>query len=294
MPPSRRAGFAALLLALQACVGDSVPTKLLGPDSGKPSFAISDGAHPPGQAGFYFLPPLVPRPTYSGQFDPTKSPAVRIICTGATGPQCPTFMTASVKVDSKGERYVASWKGTKVDRNVELGPGRYRIEVSIGQNLIGYADIWFVLKNADLTSVSTAYIGMVAGRLVDIPFRIETGLFPGNRAPVATDDEFETDKAEPLPGNVLNNDSDPDAGDVLSAVLVTNPANGALNLNSDGSFLYTPAAGFSGMDSFTYRASDGTLESSIATVTITVNPQTGLRFSTISAGVGRFACALTP
>jgi alpha-tubulin suppressor-like RCC1 family protein len=293
MPRFRRAGFAALLLALHACAGDSDPTKLLSPDPGKPSFAISDGANPPGQTGFYFLPPLVPQPAYSGQFDPNQSPEVRIVCTGATGPQCPTFMTASIKVDSRGERYVASWKGGKVDRNVELGPGRYRIEVSIGQNLIGYADLWFVSKNPELTTVGTGYIGMVAGRLPDIPFRIETGLFPGNSAPVAADDEFETDEDEPLPGNVLDNDSDPDAGDVLSAVVVTNPANGALDLNSDGSFVYTPAAGFSGMDSFTYRASDGTLESNTATVTITVNPA-GLRFTTVSAGRGRFACALTP
>ena len=292
MPRSRRAGFAALLVALHACAGDSDPTKLLSPDSGKPSFAISDGANPPGQTGFYFLPPLVPQPAYSGQFDPNQLPQLRIVCTGATGPQCPTFMTASIKVDRKGERYVASWKG-KVDRNVELGPDRYRIEVSIGQNVIGYADVWFVLKNTELTTVSTGYIGMVAGRLSDIPFRIETGLSPGNRAPVAADDEFETDEDEPLPGNVLGNDSDPDAGDVLSAVAVTNPANGALNLNSDGSFVYTPAAGFSGMDSFTYRASDGTLESNIATVSIAVNP-TGLRFSAVSSGLGRFACALTP
>jgi hypothetical protein len=55
-------------------------------------------------------------------------------------------------------------------------------------------------------------------------------------------------------------------------VRVTNPAHGALVLNADGSFTYTPAADYFGPDAFTYQASDGTLASASATVAITVNP----------------------
>ena len=62
---------------------------------------------------------------------------------------------------------------------------------------------------------------------------------------------------------VLANDTDPD-GDPLTAVLVTGPSHGTLTLNANGSFTYTPAANFTGTDSFTYRASDGTLNSSPA------------------------------
>ena len=43
-------------------------------------------------------------------------------------------------------------------------------------------------------------------------------------------------------------------------------------LNADGSFSYTPAANFSGPDSFIYRASDGLLDSGPATVNIVVTP----------------------
>ena len=69
---------------------------------------------------------------------------------------------------------------------------------------------------------------------------------------------------------VLINDADAD-GDTLSAVLVSGPSYAsAFTFNPDGSFDYTPIAGFDGTDSFTYRASDGTNSSSIATVTITV------------------------
>ena len=49
---------------------------------------------------------------------------------------------------------------------------------------------------------------------------------------------------------MLGNDSDPD-GDALTAALVSGPAHGRLELNSDGSFDYTPAADFNGSDAFT-------------------------------------------
>ena len=48
------------------------------------------------------------------------------------------------------------------------------------------------------------------------------------------------------------------------------PANGTVTLNADGSFTYTPNANFNGTDSFTYTANDGTADSNVATVTITV------------------------
>ena len=70
---------------------------------------------------------------------------------------------------------------------------------------------------------------------------------------------------------VLGNDSDPE-GQALTTRLVAGPSNGTLTLNADGSFIYTPAANFNGTDSFTYRASDGSLDSAVATVTLTVRP----------------------
>ena len=92
-----------------------------------------------------------------------------------------------------------------------------------------------------------------------------------NVAPVALDDAYTTDELTPLsvaaPG-VLDNDSDAN-GDTLTATLTTAPSRGALALDLDGSFVYTPALGFPGEYTFTYEASDGTL-SDTATVTLTV------------------------
>lgn len=58
-------------------------------------------------------------------------------------------------------------------------------------------------------------------------------------------------------------------GGTLTAVLVTSPSHGALTLNSDGSFTYTPDAGFDGKDTFTINASDGSsMAAQAATVTV--------------------------
>ena len=69
---------------------------------------------------------------------------------------------------------------------------------------------------------------------------------------------------------VLANDTDAN-GDPLTAVLNANVTHGSLTLNANGGFTYTPTAGYSGPDSFTYHANDGTADSNIVTVSLTVN-----------------------
>jgi RHS repeat-associated protein len=69
---------------------------------------------------------------------------------------------------------------------------------------------------------------------------------------------------------VLYNDLDP-AYQTLTATLAAGPSHGALSLAADGSFAYTPDGNFTGTDSFTYRASNGSATSATALVTITVD-----------------------
>ncbi|NEU06694.1 hypothetical protein GZH53_00055, partial [Flavihumibacter sp. R14] len=75
-----------------------------------------------------------------------------------------------------------------------------------------------------------------------------------NDAPVAVNDTYTTAEETAItitaPG-ILANDSDID-NDPLTAIKVTDPANGTVVLNADGSFTYTPNANFNGTDSFTY------------------------------------------
>jgi subtilisin family serine protease len=94
-----------------------------------------------------------------------------------------------------------------------------------------------------------------------------------NDAPVAQNNTYSVNQGTVLTvaasTGVLANDSDPD-GDALTAVLFAGPTKGTLTLNANGSFTYTPNVGYSGADSFTYRAFDGILYSNAATVTVTV------------------------
>ncbi len=95
-----------------------------------------------------------------------------------------------------------------------------------------------------------------------------------NDAPLANNDDYtiaeDTILTLVAPG-VLSNDTDPD-GDLLSAVVISNPVHGALSLNSNGSFTYAPTNDYNGVDSFTYQAWDGLTNSAVATVTIHVTP----------------------
>ena len=98
-----------------------------------------------------------------------------------------------------------------------------------------------------------------------------------NDAPLAQDDTATTDFESDVTIPVLGNDTDVD-GDTLSVTDVTDPANGSAVINADGTITYTPDAGFSGEDSFSYTVADGNGGTDTATVTVSVaeNPRDGI------------------
>ncbi len=93
---------------------------------------------------------------------------------------------------------------------------------------------------------------------------------PVNDPPVALDDAVTTDFETSATIDVLANDSDVDSL-VITVSSVGLPANGAA-VNNGTDVTYTPAAAFSGTDTFTYTISDGSGGSDTAQVTVTVNP----------------------
>ena len=95
-----------------------------------------------------------------------------------------------------------------------------------------------------------------------------------NNSPVANPNVYTVAEDKPLtiaaPG-LLANDTDAEANP-LTASLVAGVSNGTLTFYANGSFTYKPKANFNGVDSFTYKASDGNSESNVTTVTITITP----------------------
>jgi len=97
-----------------------------------------------------------------------------------------------------------------------------------------------------------------------------------DQRPVAVDDDdYEVNQDDTLTvsaaNGVLANDADPDSGpQAMTAVLAGDVSHGQLTLNPDGSFEYTPTAGYTGEDSFSYQAYDGAKHSNVAKAALTV------------------------
>ena len=93
----------------------------------------------------------------------------------------------------------------------------------------------------------------------DAEVKINVTGFPlvgSTTSPVALNDNFSITKGATLYGNVLTNDFPTNVNGVLNASVLTAPSVGTLNLSANGSFTYTPPAGFVGEVTFVYQACD--------------------------------------
>lgn len=90
-----------------------------------------------------------------------------------------------------------------------------------------------------------------------------------NLFPLARDDTATVSSGASVSIDVLANDNDPEGG-TLSLASVTAPASGTAVI-SGNQIIYTPAAGFSGADTFRYSVNDGQGGTASALVTVSVN-----------------------
>ena len=96
-------------------------------------------------------------------------------------------------------------------------------------------------------------------------------IIPVNHLPVAVTDTYFVNEDKIITANLgLNDILSGDGGNIWS--VVTGPAHGTLVINVDGTFSYTPNAGYNGSDSFEYKLCDTDGSCSSATVTLTVKP----------------------
>lgn len=185
--PSLRRSGAGLLLAITAagCGENTAPTADTALAS--PASIIIDAARG-GQAGFYWLPPMVKQPAYSGTFDATltgpRAPFISVQrCLETRLDVCGAgeeIARLSTTLDAQGERYRANWD-TKMP-GVDAGQ-RYRliigVEVALGgtPHTFGRADIVLAENGAEAKNLTSGeQIGLVDGRTLPVAFRIEQGL----------------------------------------------------------------------------------------------------------------------
>ena len=101
--------------------------------------------------------------------------------------------------------------------------------------------------------------------------RAEEAAAGDDGAPIAQNLEIETYKEIPCTGTLSAVDNE---GDAFTFHIVEQPAKGTVALGENGTFVYTPAAGKTGRDSFTYAATDTAgNQSAPAAVSVTIRKQ---------------------
>ncbi len=141
--------------------------------------------------------------------------------------------------------------------------------------------------------VSFEWNGSDGSLYANTPKNVNITIVSGNIPPVAVTDTFSTSKGATLtisvPG-VLQNDSDAN-GNAITAIKVSDPTNGTVTLNSNGSFVYVHNGGTSTSDSFTYKVNDGTSDGNTATVIITI---TAVNAPPVVADISKTGTGFTP
>lgn len=170
----------AASLLLTACADQNLPVQSGVPG---PRFDLQDGVHNGGNTHFFFLPPIAVQPIFSGVFDPSLEPVVRVcewtgaVCllppvaefTTATGPG-----TETVRVDLVDELYGVNWH---TGRFALEEAKTYRISVLLSGAEVGHADVDVVSSGRELKSVNPdAFAPVLNGQTLPIKFRIEEGV----------------------------------------------------------------------------------------------------------------------
>ncbi|WP_159675653.1 Ig-like domain-containing protein, partial [Andreprevotia sp. IGB-42] len=122
---------------------------------------------------------------------------------------------------------------------------------------------------------------------------VNVGVTPVNDAPVGKDESITTRQDTPFNGSVTGTDAD---GDTLTFKLATggDPAHGTVTVNANGSYTYTPAAGYNGADSFNVTVDDGHGGTSTLTVSVGISPNNAPVFTDNNGPLGNSTSVTTP
>jgi M6 family metalloprotease-like protein len=127
---------------------------------------------------------------------------------------------------------------------------------------LAYDTVYVVTMTNDVTDVSDNNFNAQS-----ISFTTQADENDQNSAPVANYTGFTTPLNQEYNASVTATDVD---GDDLTFAKVSDPTHGTLSLTQNGSFSYAPTNGYTGSDTFVYKANDGKIDSNEQSVTINV------------------------
>ena len=179
----------AIALLTVSCATDEINAPR-GPDKHSigPGFAVADGARG-GNPHFFFLPPMVASPRFTGTTDGTKLPVVTVCPLDRTTLRCGAVIARfetvpsglpieQIRYDPQSESYLVIWDTRRcLGVPCSLDPARnYRLNVSVAGTMLGSADLDVVGRVRELLQVNyQENVGVVQGLPLPISFRIEEG-----------------------------------------------------------------------------------------------------------------------
>ncbi|HIF9184045.1 TPA: retention module-containing protein, partial [Photobacterium damselae] len=128
---------------------------------------------------------------------------------------------------------------------------------------------WEYIPNPDFNGEDSFTVVVDDGNGGTDTITVTVNVTPINDAPVGEDVTAETQEETAVSGQLTATDVD---GDNLTFKLGTNPENGNVTVNPDGSWEYVPNTDFNGEDSFTVVVDDGNGGRDTITVTVNVTP----------------------
>ncbi len=153
--------------------------------------------------------------------------------------------------------------------NLPVGSGGMKTLLNADFEALAHAPFGRPISVA-LPNAGTYFLSLQGSVWGATPYQLSLQLGPDvNQPPTANADNVRIAPGEAVVIDVLNNDLDPE-WQPISAVLLAGPSHGTLDLQPDGFFLYQAQGGYVGLDQFSYRATDGVMDSNAVTVTITV------------------------
>ncbi len=267
-----------IMSANQSVVGNGAWTQLTGPNTATVSNVNAYNATISGlQPGTYTFKWTITSPWACG----TTNDTVKIIVNNppvAVNDTTITNMNVPVLIDIPFNDYDVDGTISRSTVNVTLPPanGSVVINATTGEatyapnlNYIGVDTFKYTIRDNDngLSNVATVRITI-------------------NKGPIAIDDLDSTMVNTPVTVSILNNDVPGNSAlDAPTTTSVAQPKNGTVIIGSDGKAIYTPNAGYYGIDSFTYTVKDlNKMISNVATARILIfKPPVAVNDDTVTA-----------